>query len=128
MNVNHQIIWTALVLSGLLANLRTLIQAMRRRRRVHESGRNGPLRVIASQGVRSEATTLAVQGFFAGLCAAAWYLDQPVLPEVIRLHVIGGWTIASCSVLLTADSILDLADRRRLMKLLTPRPDPSKDI
>ena len=128
MTSDHKIIWTVLVLGGLLANLRTLSEALGRRRRLRESGRNGPLRLIAWQGVRGEAAALAVQCLLTGLCAGAWHLDEPEVPGAVRLYLIGGWTLAGCSVLLTVDSLMDLADRRRLTRLLTPRPADPKPL
>ena len=122
MTSDHKIIWTVLVLGGLVANLRTLTEALGRRRRLRDSGRNGPLRLIARQGVRGEAATLAVQCLLTGLCAGTWHFDEPLVPGALRLYLISGWTLAGSSVLLTVDSLLDLADRRRLAKLLAPRP------
>ncbi len=53
--------WGVTLLIGLLVNLRTLAEALRRRRLARESGRDRALMIIAGQGVRGEAATLAVQ-------------------------------------------------------------------
>jgi thiosulfate reductase cytochrome b subunit len=109
-------LWTVLVLAGVAANLRTLTDALRRRRRLRESGLNGELAVIAVQAVRGEATTLVVQCLLAGLTAAAWYFPEPLRAEARRYYLACGWTFVACSLLLMADSLLDLRDRRRLFR------------
>lgn len=116
--VAHKIAWTALVLIGVAANARMLSEAVRRLRRVRRSGRNGPLRLIATQAVRGEAVTLLVQCLLATLTAAAWHFRVPVSPhpDAGRFYALCGWVLVACSLTLTADSVLDLQDRRRLFR------------
>lgn len=121
--------WTLLVLIGVAANLRTLADAVDRRRLLRASGRNGPLRVLAGQAVRGEATTLLVQCILAALTAAAWHFPEPLVQEARCYYALCGWACAACSALLAVDSLLDLRDRRRLFRRLTlaaKRERPSK--
>ena len=110
--------WTAILLTGLIVNLRTLAEALRRRRLAREPGRDGALLIVAGQAVRGEAVTLAVQLLIGLLVAGAWPFPAPVSDDGRQLYVLCGWTLAACSVVLTVDSILDLRDRRRLIREL----------
>lgn len=108
--------WTLVVMVGLAANLRTLALAIRRRRRLRESGRNGALRVIARQALRRELTTLAVQLLLASLVAAAWLHQEPALPSAHQFYVYCGWVLMLASLALMVDSLLDIRDQRLLCR------------
>jgi hypothetical protein len=116
--VVHKVVWTAVVAAGLVTNARTLSTAVSRRRAVRESGHNGQLAILARQGVRGEAVTLAVQLVLAGLAAAAWALDEPARAEARAYYLACGWAFAACSLLLGGGSLLDVRDRQRLLRLM----------
>ena len=127
--MTHTHFWVAILLAGLLANCRTLTAATRRRRLVVErGGGDRALIIIAAQAVRGEAVTMAVQLLVAALVGAALAYPPPLAgddsaaaaaaPEIVRVYLVCGWTLAACSVALTVDSLLDLRDRRRLVREL----------
>jgi hypothetical protein len=112
----QRLCWTVIVLIGVAANLRMLAQAVRRSRRLRRSGRNGALRIIARQGVRREGTSLLVQGLLAAIVLAAWHSREPVFESAQRFYVFCGWILASSSVTLMADSLLDMWDQAVLCR------------
>ena len=126
-----KILWTVLVLAGVVANLRTLHDAIRKRHHLLASGQNGQLKVIAMQAVRGEATTLVVQCLLAVLAVAAWHFREPGSNAARDYYSLCGWAFVICSVVLMVDSVLDLLDRRRLFHWPTDNatnaPRPSRE-
>lgn len=122
-----EIVWSAGAGIGLLCNLWLLIVSVGDIQRLRRSRKNGPRTLVAKGNRRNEVSRVLKQGalLYFGIVACLTppadmtSSDQHVTPLGVQLTIV----LILVEVLLVVSAVLDLRDRRELIRLVDRMED-----